>query len=587
MKQFFKFFTASCLGTIVALGLLTLVGVIWVSAASSKDTTVESGSVLKLDLNRSIPEKSDNVDTDNFSMNTSEAIGLRDIQRLIRKAADDDDISGILLSHSSLNLGQASILSLVDELNKFKESGKFLYSYADYYSQSAYFLNSVADSIILNPNGMIDIKGYATLIPFFKGGMDKLGIKMNIFYAGNFKSATEPFRRTDMSDPNKLQTREFLEGMMTHFRSQVMQARNMNQEQVDRIMNEYLGVNAQSCLENNLVDATMYWDDVEDLLRMKLEVEENKDINYIEIEEYKSKRNINPEGPLSDRIAIVYAEGTVEYGTENNGAITDKKYMDIFSEIRANDKVKAVVLRVNSGGGSALTSDIILKEIAHLKSDGIPVVASFGDLAASGGYYISANADTIVTMPNTLTGSIGVFTMLPNFKDLTNDKLGVTWDSVKTHQLAINSSLYLDMSQREKEIYQSETEAIYDRFLEIVAEGRGLSVDEVHAIAQGRVWTGDKAVEIGLADMVGDLDDALTIAADMAELEDYRVKEYPKIKKPWWQEIVKNLDAQAKVDMTLPNDQYSQAFMQEYRQMRSILEMTGPQMRLPYIYHFN
>ena len=233
MKQFFKFFTASCLGVFAAFAIIFIVGMIWASIASSKDTTVKSGSILTLDLQRVIPEKSDNVKVDKFNMEPKEAIGLRALKNMIRHAATDDNIEGILLTHKGLGLGQATILSLINELEEYKESGKFLYAYGDYYSQSAYMINTTADSIFLNPNGMVDVKGYATMIPFFKNGMDRLGVKMNIFYAGNFKSATEPFRRSDMSEPNKLQTRAFLKGMLTVFQDQVTTSRGMSLATLD------------------------------------------------------------------------------------------------------------------------------------------------------------------------------------------------------------------------------------------------------------------------------------------------------------------------------------------------------------------
>lgn len=587
MKQFFKFFTASCLGVLAAFALLFLIGMIVVSSMSKKDTTIKSSSVLKLDLARVIPEKSDNIEVDPLNLEAPEAIGLRSIRRLIDKAASDDKIEGILLTSQSVNLGQANILSMVDALKKFKESGKWVYAYADYYSQSAYFLNSVADSIYLNPNGMVDVKGYGSLQPFFKKGMDKLGIKMNIFYAGDFKSATEPFRREDMSANNKLQIREFLDGMLGVFSNQVCEARGFSPAQLDNIMNEYKGGNAKSALEANLVDELIYFDDLEDRLRQKLDMKDEKKISYIDIEKYKLKRPLVEKGPFDSRVAVVYAEGTVGYGSNDLGAITDKKYMKIFDDIRRNDKIKAVVLRVNSGGGSALTSDIIWDEIAHLKSDGIPVVSSFGDVAASGGYYIAANSDTIVAMPNTLTGSIGVFMMFPNLTELSNDRLGIKWDSVKTHPFAINMNPMVNLTEGEKVIMQRETNNIYDQFLRVVAEGRGMTKEQVHEVAQGRVWTGLKAKEIGLVDEIGDLDDAIRIASEMAGLEDYRIKEFPVIEKPWYQEFLKGMNQSNAAKALLPQDPYSKQVWKEYKATKELMESTGIQARMPYIYDFD
>ena len=558
-----------------------------VSMASSKDTTVANNSILKLDLSRIIPEKSGNIKTDPWAMDAAESIGLRDLKRTIQNAAEDSNIEGILLTHKDVSLGQATIKSIVDELNAFKESGKWIYSYADYYGQSAYFINSTADSIFLNPNGMVDIKGYATMIPFFKEGMDKLGVKFDIFYAGNFKSATEPYRRTNMSEPNKLQTRTFLDGMLDVFQEQVTTARGFDEATLDGIMNDYKGINGKSALAANLVDELLFWDDLQDKLREKLGVKENGDLDFIDLEEYNSKITLTEEGPRDSRVAIVYAEGTVGYGADEKGSISDKKYMKIFEKIRKDKKIKAVVLRVNSGGGSALTSDIIHKEIAHLKSDGIPVVSSFGDYAASGGYYIAANSDTIVSMPNTLTGSIGVFSMLPNAQKLANEKLGVNFDTVRTHQHSIMMSPFLDMSPAQKAMMQSETDAIYDQFLKIVADGRGMTIEETHEIAQGRVWTGLTGKEIGLVDVIGDLDDAIKIAGDMAGLEEWKIKEYPSIEKEWYEDLLKGLNKGSAAQALIPNDDISRALIKDYSELKSIMEMEGPQCRMPYIYKFD
>lgn len=587
MKQFFKFFTASCLGVFAAIAMISLVGMLLISMASSKDTTVASNSILKLDLSRIIPEKSGNVKTDPFNMDATEAIGLRDLRRTIQNAAEDSNIEGILLTHKDVSLGQATIKSIVDELNKFKESGKWIYSYGDYYGQSAYFVNSTADSIFLNPNGMVDVKGYATMIPFFKEGMDKLGVKFDIFYAGNFKSATEPFRRTNMSEPNKLQTRTFLDGMLDVFQEQVTIARGFDVATLDAIMNDYKGINGKSALQANLVDELLFWDDLQDILRKKLDIKENGKIEFIDLEEYKSKITLKEEGPRNNRVAIVYAEGNVGYGADEKGSISDNKYMKIFEKIRADKKIKAVVLRVNSGGGSALTSDIIHKEIAHLKADGIPVVSSFGDYAASGGYYIAANSDTIVSMPNTLTGSIGVFSMLPNAQKLANEKLGVNFDTVRTHQHAITMSPYLDMSPDQKAMVQSETDAVYDQFLTIVSNGRGMTIEETHEIAQGRVWTGMAGKEIGLVDVIGDLEDAVKIAGDMAGLDKWKIKEYPSIKKEWYEDLIKGLNKGSSTRALIPNDDLSRTLIKDYSELKSILEMEGPQCRIPYLYKFN
>ncbi len=588
MKEFFKMFFASCLGIVVGLALLVLItaGVFGAMASASEDFVTDG--VLALDFKEQFIELTGNVETNVFDQNMKESIGLRDFDKIIDKAKSDSKIKGILIKAPDVNMGQATLYSVLQSLKSFKESGKFIYAYADYYTQGNYFLSSIADSIFLNPNGMVDARGYSTMIPFFKGSLDKLGVKFDIFYAGDFKSATEPFRRTDMSENNKIQTRQFLNEMLGVMLEEVAGNRGMERTSFDGIFNDNLGRTAPLALQNGLVDELKYWNEVESLLKSKVGVKTSDKLALTSFASYRGHQKLTEKGPSAKRIAIVYAEGTVGYGDHTKGSITDQEYIKIFSKIRRDDKIKAIVLRVNSGGGSALTSDIIWDEIEKCKAQGLPVIASFGDYAASGGYYIAAGADTIVASPNTLTGSIGVFSMLPNARAFLTDKLGMTFDTVRTHEQSVGYNAIFELSDREKQYFTESTNMIYDTFLTRVAVGRHMTKEAVHEIAQGRVWTGLKGKEIGLVDVIGDLDDAIAIAATKAGLDEYKIYEYPHIAVDFWEQMIKELSKgmNKKEDAMIHLSKSNQKLIKLYQEHKDFLEAEGVQARLPFIFEY-
>ncbi len=585
MNQFFKFFTASCLGVFAAIAIIGLVFMGFLTSMAGNKPVVPKKTVLELDFSSFVPEKTGNVESSAMSFEQVDKLGLNSIVALLDYAATDDKVKGILIKGGGVNAGQATVSSIREALVKFKESEKFVYSYADFYSQSGYFLGSVADSVFLNPNGMVDVKGFATMIPFFKNAMDKVGVKMNVFYAGNFKSATEPFRRTEMSEPNKIQTREFLTSMVDQYKDLVSASRNMTSDDLDQIMTDYKGRDAQSSLASGLVDKVVYWDEVEATIRRDLDIVSDKKIKLKSLTEYSAGVTL-PKGSTSkDKIAVVYAEGTISYGTDTKGSISEAKYLKILEKIKNDDNIKAMVLRVNSGGGSSITSDIIWRAIENVKAAGKPVVASFGDYAASGGYYIAAGADTIVSAPNCLTGSIGVFMMFPNLTELMNDKLGVNFDEVKTHPMAVGLSTTKNLTDAEKELLQKGTNDIYEQFLKRVADGRGMTRDEVHEVAQGRVWTGTKALDIGLVDVIGGIDDAIKLAGEMAGLEDYKTKDYPNIKETFLDQVVKGIaetnNVQASLGINI--DKSDLEMVRQYKEVKNLLLDRTPQARLPFI----
>ena len=585
MNQFFKFFTASCLGVFAAIAIIGLVFVGFLGSMAGNKPIVPKNTVLELDFSSFIPEKTGNVESSAMSFEQVDKIGLNSIVALLDYAATDDKVKGILIKGGGVNAGQATVATIREALLKFKESEKFVYSYADFYSQSGYFLGSVADSVYLNPNGMVDVKGFATMIPFFKNAMDKVGIKMNVFYAGNFKSATEPFRRTEMSEPNKIQTREFLTSMVNQYKDLVSASRNMTSDELDQIMTDYKGRDANSSLASGLVDKIVYWDEVEATLRRELDIKSDKKIKLKSLTEYNSAVTLPKGSKAKEKIAVVYAEGTISYGTNTRGSISEAKYLKILEKIKNDDDIKAMVLRVNSGGGSSITSDIIWRAIENIKAAGKPVVASFGDYAASGGYYIAAGADTIVSAPNCLTGSIGVFMMFPNLTELMNDKLGINFDEVKTHPMAVGLSTTKELNDAEKELLQKGTDDIYEQFLNRVATGRGMTRDDVHEVAQGRVWTGTKALELGLVDVIGGIDDAIKLAGEMAGIEDYKTKEYPTIKETFLDQIVKGIaetnNVQASLGINI--DKSDLDMLRQYQEVKNLLLDRTPQARLPFI----
>jgi len=585
MNQFFKFFSASCLGVFAAIALIGLIFMGFLASMAGNKPVVPKNTVLELDFSSFVPEKTGNVESDPMSFEQVDKLGLNSIVALLDYAATDKKVKGILIKGSGVNAGQATVATIREALMKFKESEKFVYSYADYYSQSGYFLGSVADSVYLNPNGMVDVKGFATMIPFFKNAMDKVGVKMNVFYAGNFKSATEPFRRTEMSDPNKIQTSEFLNSMVDQYKELVSSSRNMTSDDLDQIMTDYKGRDAKSSLASGLVDKIVYWDEVESTLRKELDIKADKKIKFKTLSEYNAAVTLPKGSKAKDKIAVVFAEGTISYGTDTKGSISEAKYLKILEKIKNDDDIKAMVLRVNSGGGSSLTSDIIWRAIENVKAAGKPVVASFGDYAASGGYYIAAGADTIVSAPNCLTGSIGVFMMFPNVSELMNEKLGINFDEVKTHPMAVGLSITKDPTDAEKELLQQGTNDIYEQFLKRVADGRNMTRDEVHDVAQGRVWTGTKALELGLVDVIGGIDDAINLAGEMAGLEDYKTKDYPSIKETFLDQVMKGIAESNNVQASLgiDIDQSDIEMVRQYKEVKNLLLDRTPQARLPFI----
>jgi protease-4 len=418
------------------------------------------------------------------------------------------------------------------------------------------------------------------MIPFFKDMLDRIGIKMNVFYAGNFKSATEPFRRNDMSPANKKQTREYLNENFNLYLEEVSEARGISKADIRSFVDDFNFENIDKAIELNIIDKKAYWYEVEDGIRAKLNIEKGKKVNYVDLSDYDSKTVIKKR-KSKNRVAIIYAEGDILYDSDNRGVVSEVKYHEIFDKIRNDSKVKAVVLRVNSPGGSAFSSDVIWREMEELQSKGIPVIASFGDYAASGGYYIAAGADAIVSHPKTLTGSIGVFSILPNVTELFEEKMGIHFDTIKTSPHAISLTPFYNVSEKEASTLQGWTDRLYQKFLSRVADGRGMSVEEVHEVAQGRVWTGASAMKNGLVDELGGLDRAIEIAVEKAELgDDYKLISFPIIKRDVFEQLLMDLQKTSTAKLRAPS--LETQVMDKINGLKPYMRYKEPLARLPF-----
>lgn len=591
MKQFFKFTFASCLGVLLSMmALFFLIFTIGSGLASGLNEvkTVKSNSVLRIQLNNQIPEKTNNVET-GFSLadpSNSNVWGLHDITYAIEKAADDNSIKGILLDFSMVEAGSVTRSELRKSILKFKESGKFIYSYAKNYSQGAYHLASTASKVYINPLGGMDFKGYGANIMFYKNMLERAGIKMQIYYAGDFKGATEPYRLDKLSDKNKQQIREYINDLYDEFIEDISASRGVSEADLKKTADQYLVRQPSDAVKYGLADQVAYFDEVIAAMKSEIGLEEDDKLNVFDLKDYVKGHKRKTDFKVKDKVAVIFMEGTILEGPTELGSIGDDKYTRIIRKIRNDDKVKAVVVRMNSGGGSALASENIWRELELVKAQGVPVIASMGDVAASGGYYISAAADTIVAESNTITGSIGVFSMVPSVGKLFNEKLGITFDTVLTGQLAagLYENIYMDHNGLQKEIMQNGTDTMYNIFLSRVAQGRGMTKDAVHEIAQGRVWSGDKALNNGLVDVIGDLDDAIALAANSAGLDGYNVKEYPVVKDPTSQ-LIDKLSGKGsdsdKIEMLLKTSDLKE-FYPMYKEIKEIKQMQGVQARMPY-----
>jgi protease-4 len=588
--KFFKYVFASALGSVLAgvVLLIILFGFILGSITAALDdfsaeriTSVSSNSVLTLTLENEIVERSkkDELEIPGFIKNKT---GLNEILENISKAKEDDKIVGIYLNAGNISAGIASVEAIRKALIDFKESGKWILAYSEYYSQSAYYLASCADELYLNPEGMIFFQGISAKPMFMKDMFDKLGIEMQVIRGkdNKFKSAVEPYMYNEMSEENRAQTTTLIFSLWDHIVNEIAAARGISIENVNRIADELIGLFPQDALEEDLIDGLKYHDEIEGILAEKLS-EDLLDVDrLVDLKIYKHSkvRKTKSSDFRKKKVAVIYAVGDMMSGEGDEETMGSDRIAEAIRDARLDTAVKAIVLRVNSPGGSALAADVIWRE-TMLASNLKPLVVSMGDYAASGGYYISANADRIFAEVNTITGSIGAFGVMPNVKGLLNDKMGIYFDGVKTNEHSDWMDISKPLSPKEFEIRQRGIDQVYEAFTSKVAEGRNLRQSFVDSIGQGRVWTGDDAIDIGLVDEIGGLEDAIVYAADLAGLEDYRIQELPFQKSPL-EELFNDLGMTAS-QKAMENALVNYQLLKQFKYIQSILRMEGVQTVLP------
>ena len=511
------------------------------SFAEDKTVTVKENSILQVTFDKPIYDRTPNNPFENFdfqNMESKNAAGLNDILKNLRKAASDNNIKGIYLNLSNVPTGISTLEEVRNALLEFKKSGKFIISYSESYSISAYYLSTVADEIILNPDGEILFKGLDAEIMFLKGTLEKLDIEAQIVRVGKFKSAIEPLILDKMSKANRNQMQTLLNSIWGKLIEAISETRSISVYDLNLICDNLDITDAEQALKHNFIDKIMYKDEVLAELRTKLEIGESDKINTISMLKYTNApatTKIKKRSP--NKIAVVYATGSIHGGKGNERTIGSEDISKTLRKARLDKNIKAVVFRVNSGGGSALASEVIRREV-ELTSKEKPIIVSMGNMAASGGYWISCSADKIIANPTTLTGSIGVFGIIPNLQDFYKNKLGITYDNVKTNENSDYLTTNRPMTPYQRKIIQNSVDKIYQKFLKLVAEGRNMTSEQVNEIGQGRVWSGVDALRIGLVDKLGGMEDAIDAAVEAAELSDYRIIELPEQKDPF-EEIFK------------------------------------------------
>lgn len=585
MKQFFKFMFASMAGFVLAMILFFIISLIILSAAVSSMSSetkivIKKNSVLELRLDKAIEERTSNNPFDDFNFgefSSNKNLGLNDILKNIKKAEKDENIKGILLNLTSVSAGGATIEEIRNALVDFKSSKKFIYAYGEELSQGAYYLASVADKIYLHPEGGIDFKGLRAELMFFKGTLEKLEVEPQVIRHGKFKSAVEPFINDKMSPENKEQIRTLIQSFWNNYLVNVSEQRKKSIEKLQIAADEFSARDAEGAIAAGLADSLAYFDQVQEVISTISGIGPDEKVKFITLNKY-DKVYVKGMTELStDKIALIYASGDIVSGQGSDDQIGSDKMAETIRKARLDDKIKAIVLRVNSPGGSAMASDVIWREVLLAKKKK-PVVVSMGDYAASGGYYISCAADSIVAQPNTLTGSIGVFGLLINAQKLFNNKLGITFDTVKTGRYADIGTISRRLSNDERDLIQMQVEKIYSTFIKHVAEGRNMTTEYVDSIGQGRIWSGNDALRLGLVDAIGGIDEAIAIASRMAKLEKYRVIQLPE-QKELFEKILEDLNAEANVYFTKRElgDQYKY-----YEKLKGMIQNNGIQARIPF-----
>ena len=548
MKDFIKYTMATVVGLVlvsIIMGILTFVSMAGMIASEGMSSPIEKKSVLRITLKGSITERAGEENPlSKLGGETTQQIALDQALQALEKAAKNDKIEGIYMEGGILSAYPAEVQELRQALLKFKKSGKWIIAYADTYSRSAYYLCSVADKVYLNPIGMLDWSGLSSNPMFFTGLMKKLGIKMQVFKVGTYKSAVEPYIAEQMSDANREQVSSYQQSIWNNMLKDVAKSRKTTAEALNSLADSLTILSGpEASVKGGLVDKLCYQDEVKKILKNKAKMEEDESLRFVSISDVAQSEELNDK--VDDEIAVYYAYGEIKEditgGFAQESAITSKQMTKDLQELREDDDVKAVVLRVNSPGGSAYASEQIWREVQLLSKEK-PVIVSMGALAASGGYYISCGANKIFAEPTTLTGSIGIFGMIPDATELLTDKLGLSFDVVKTNAHSDFGAMGRPLNESECRLMQAYINQGYELFTGRVAQGRKISQDSVKAVAEGRVWTGEQAMKIGLVDKLGNLNDAIAAAAKAAKIEKYSVGRYPE-PAPWFASLLQEKKA--------------------------------------------
>ena len=584
MKDFLKYILATIVGIILTSIIITVISIVSVAGMIASDgagASVPKNSILRIKLQGEIMERAgDETPLDILNQDDEGSIGLDQALEALKKAAKNDNVKGIYLEGGALYAYPAELQELRQGLLKFKESGKWIVAYGDSYSRGAYYLCSVADEIYLNPEGDLSWTGMASLPIFYTGLLNKIGVKMQVFKVGTYKSAVEPFINTEMSEANRQQVESYLGSLWNCMLNDVAQSRNIKVDELNAMADSTLILcEADVFVEKKLADKLGYLSDVKDALRERMELDEDDDLAFTTLADVAASDDLGDK--IDEEVAVYYAYGEINdsrsMGFDQEHSITTKQTLTDLQKLRKDDDVKAVVIRVNSPGGSAYASEQIWHEVQLLRAEK-PVVISMGGMAASGGYYISCGANKIFAESMTLTGSIGIFGMIPDASELLTQKLGLSFDVVKTNAMGDFGTRGRPFNAGESAKLQNHVNRGYELFTGRVATGRGMAQDSVKVIGEGRVWTGEQALKIGLVDQLGDLDDAIEAAAALAELEKYTIGRYPS-PEPWYKNLLdKNKNGYMEGQMRAALGEYYPAFAI----IRRIGKMDPIQARLPY-----
>ena len=584
MKNFLKYTLATITGIIITSILIFIVLLATLSAlvaSGDKPVSITNNSILVLKAGVTIPDRGNQnplAGFDLFNMTLTPTPGLNEILQNIEKASVDSKIKGILIENGLLSSGWATTQEIRNAIENFRMKGKFVISYSDYVlTQECYYLSTAADKIYINPGSMVEFKGLSSEVMFYKKALEKIGVEVQVTRHGKFKGAVEPFILDKLSEENKAQIKDYAGSIWNQVIEDISKSRDIPAEQLNRLADNLDGSIASRAFESKLVDGLMFRDVLIDTLKSLSGISADKDINLVSMTKYSKVTDPNKNNSAKNRIAVIYAEGTIVTGKGNDGNIGGNYYADVIRKERKDTTVKAIVLRVNSPGGSAIASDIMWREL-ELASKVKPVVVSMGNYDASGGYFISAPATKIYANPTTISGSIGVFGLIPNAGKLLEQKLGLTTEIVNTNKNSDFPSIFRPMNTYEKEIMQMSIEQVYSDFVGKVASGRKMTSESIDSIGQGRVWSGTSALKIGLVDEIGGLQAAIKGAGELAGLETYSIKELPVIEDPYMK-LLSQLTGE--VRMSILKKELGES-VKYYNMVREIRDLSGIQARLPY-----